>query len=81
MQGNETFLVGKIPPPDANVLQLLQEALMHKMSSDEAREQAISWAYGQLAIDDDRVTKESIRRAADELYGNRVRDITEKEKA
>ena len=69
-------------PIDSELRRLIEERRLAKsMTKGECLEQAISFVYGQLAIDDDRVTKESIRRAADELYGNRVRDITEKEKA
>jgi hypothetical protein len=42
---------------------LLEAALSHEMTPEERREQRISFAYGNLAIDDPTVTKEHVREA------------------
>jgi hypothetical protein len=42
---------------------LLEAALSHEMTPEELREQRVSFAYGNLAIDDPAVTKEDVREA------------------
>lgn len=51
--------------------QLLDSVRDYRMTPDEIREQAISFAYGNGHIEDPRVTREGIARAVDALYGQR----------
>ena len=50
-------------PTNPELTRLLKAALSHEMTPEEYREQRISFAYGNLAIDDPRVTKEDVREA------------------
>lgn len=58
-----------IPPVNPELAQLLKLAKTHVMTPEEKYEQRISWAYGNLAIEDESVTKEQVRKTAEELYG------------
>ncbi len=53
-----------IPP---ELAELLEKAKDHKMTPDEIREQRISFAYGNAAIENPNVTKDMVRKAADWL--------------
>lgn len=60
------------PMADNPVLrELLEKAKLHVMTPAERAEQRVSWAYGQLAIEDPTVTKDSVRQAADEMEGRK----------
>lgn len=53
-------------------IDLVLEALLLKselkvMTEEEMQEQRISFAYGNLSLHDDKVTKESVRRAAESI--------------
>jgi hypothetical protein len=52
---------------DAELEKLLVAARQHVMTEEEYREQRISFAYGNLAIDNPEITKEMVREAADHL--------------
>jgi hypothetical protein len=52
---------------DAELEKLLIAARTHVMTEEEYREQRISFAYGNLAIDNPEITKEMVREAADHL--------------
>lgn len=39
------------------------------MTAAELREQRISWAYGNCAIENPHITREMVERLHDELYG------------
>jgi hypothetical protein len=52
---------------DAELERLLVAARQHVMTEEEYREQRISFAYGNLAIDNPEITKEMVREAADHL--------------
>lgn len=46
---------------------LLLKAELKVMTEEETQEQRISFAYGNLSLHDDKVTKESVRRAAESI--------------
>jgi hypothetical protein len=50
---------------------LLDQVRGYRMTPEEIREQAISFAYGNGHIEDPRVTREGITRAVDAVYGER----------
>jgi hypothetical protein len=50
---------------------LLDRVRGYRMTPEEIREQAISFAFGNGHIEDSRVTREGIARAVDALYGER----------
>jgi hypothetical protein len=50
---------------------LLDQVRGYRMTPEEIREQAISFAYGNGHIDDRRVTREGITRAVDAVYSER----------
>jgi hypothetical protein len=50
---------------------LLDRVRGYRMTPEEIREQAISFAYGNGHIEDERVTREGITRAVAALYGER----------
>ena len=50
---------------------LLDRVRGYRMTPEEIREQAISFAYGNGHIEDPRITREGIARAVDALYGER----------
>ena len=56
-------------PVNSELAALIQRCRGYVMTRDEINEQRISFAYGNLAIEDDSVTKESVRKMAEEIYG------------
>lgn len=50
---------------------LLKAARHHEMTPEERREQRISFAFGNAAIDDSLVTKEHVREADRRMRGER----------
>lgn len=48
---------------------MIESLRTYEMSPEERKEQAISWVYGQLAIDDPSVTKDSVRRLMEDHAG------------
>ncbi len=50
---------------------LLDSVRGYRMTPEEIREQAISFAYGNGHIEEPRITREGITRAVDALYGER----------
>lgn len=60
----------KSTPSNPHLNQLLEEARKRPpMTLKERQEQRISFAYGNLALHDERVTKEDVRKVAEEIYG------------
>ncbi len=53
--------------PNPCLMALLEASKSHIMTAEERHEQRISWAYGNLAIEDDSVTKEHVRKVAEDL--------------
>ncbi len=51
--------------------ELLEQAKLHKMTGEETWEQRISWAYGQLAIGNEKITRDEVRAVAEKLYGRK----------
>ncbi len=51
------------------LIKLLERARSHAMTPEEKAEQRISFAYWNLAIDNDGVTKDDVRKVAEEIYG------------
>ncbi|NJK88110.1 MAG: hypothetical protein HC923_01095 [Myxococcales bacterium] len=58
-------------PVSPELKALLDAARGHVMTPAERREQAISFAYGNLALHDPSVKREDIERAYNELYGEK----------
>ncbi len=56
---------------------LLDKVRGYRMTPEEIREQAISFAFGNGHIEDERITRESIARAVDALYGDRQARLAE----
>lgn len=57
-------------PPNPRLEALLKAAKDRPpMTSAQLREQRISWAYGNCAIDNPNVTRERVERIHDEIYG------------
>jgi hypothetical protein len=58
-------------PPNHPELERLLEVARNAppMTPAELRAQRISWAYGNCAIDNPRITKEMVERIHDEMYG------------
>lgn len=50
-----------------NLKPLLEAARKVRMSSDEMDEQRVSFAYGNTKIENDRITRETVRKQADQL--------------
>ena len=63
-------------PNNPKLDRLLKEAAEHKMTPDERREQRISWAYGQMMDCAPHLTKDDVRRIADETYGGNDGDVS-----
>ena len=57
--------------PNPNLEALLKAARNHKMTPEELREQRISFAFGNAAIDDPTVTKEQVREADRRMRGEK----------
>lgn len=53
------------------LLELLKKAEHHKMTPEEIHEQRISFAFGNANIENPLVTREMVRKLADELYGKK----------
>jgi hypothetical protein len=51
--------------------ELLASAREYRMTPEDIREQAISFAYGNGHIEDSRVTRDGIARAVDAMYRER----------
>lgn len=48
---------------------LIERARHHVMTDDEAEAQRLSWAWGNLAIENPAITREDLRRAAERKDG------------
>jgi len=59
----------KDKPINKSLEVLLEKARDHVMTPEELREQRISWAYGNAAIDNPSITREMVEREYDKLYG------------
>lgn len=59
--------------PDAEVQQLFRAARRRPVTEQELREQRISFAFGN-ALEDDNITKESVRQAAENLRPSPARE-------
>lgn len=60
----------KTLPPNPELERLLEAARnAPPMTAAELRDQRISWAYGNCAIENPNVTKEMVERIHDEMYG------------
>lgn len=57
---------------------LIEKARSYVMTQSDFYEQRISFAYGNLAIEDDSVTRESVERIAEELYGKPIASENER---
>jgi len=49
---------------------LLEETKDHKMTAEEKRAQAISFAYGNCKLSNENITKEQVERAYDQLHAD-----------
>lgn len=54
-------------PADPELLRLLNETRDTPVTEDELREQRISFAFGNAPADSERITKESVRHASDNI--------------
>lgn len=64
-------LMSKPLPPNPEIERLLEWARnAPPMTPAELRAQRISFAYGNCAIENPRITKEMVTRIHDEMYGN-----------
>lgn len=63
-------LPSKPIPPNPELERLLKWAAQQPpMTPAQLRAQRISWAYGNCAIENPRITREMIERIHDEMYG------------
>ncbi len=58
-----------VPKPELD--ELLKASVKHTMTPGELWDQRLSWAYGNVAMHNDRITKEAVRRCMEENYGPR----------
>ncbi|HEY4506640.1 MAG TPA: hypothetical protein VJH71_00515 [Candidatus Paceibacterota bacterium] len=49
--------------------ELIEIARKHKMTPEERREQAISFAYGNLSLSSPNITREMVEEAYEEIHG------------
>jgi len=49
---------------------LLEETKDHKMTAEEKRAQAISFAYGNCKLSNENITREQVERAYDQLHAD-----------
>jgi len=54
----------------AELLELLEKTKDHKMTAEEKRAQAISFAYGNCKLSNENITKEEVERAYDKLHAD-----------
>jgi hypothetical protein len=67
--GDRTMSGGFALPPDrAELDALVQEALKHKMTPAEIREQRVSFVYGMMSFRST-MTKDEVRTRLAEIYG------------
>ena len=57
--------------PEELLQHLLTRARAHEMTAEERREQAVSFVYGNLAIEDPSVTRDQVRRVLEEMEAGR----------
>ena len=58
-------------PMNAELVRLLEQAkTLPPMTPAQLRQQRISWAYGNVGIENTRVTREMAEKIHDEMYGN-----------
>lgn len=53
-----------VPPPNPELIRLLEEARGKPVSEEELQEQRISFAFGNAPFSSQRITKESVREAS-----------------
>jgi hypothetical protein len=50
-----------VPPPDPELVRLLEGTRNSSVSEEDLREQRVSFAFGNAPLSSDRITKESVR--------------------
>jgi hypothetical protein len=53
-----------VPPPDPEVVRLLEEARGKPVTEEELQEQRVSFAFGNAPFSSERITKESVRESS-----------------
>lgn len=56
-----------VPNPDPELTRLLKETSTKPVTEEELREQRISFAFGNAPADSKTITKESVRRASQNI--------------